>query len=252
MDNRPVVVLYLTRTLTGDVSSLIGGARHLLEHHGYDPYFIGDEIYWRVTEQHPTSMASFLTTEPQQQRIKAFDAITYYTLYYGGGDPSLGPARDFAGYSGLTGIVADERRLLEKYCRATHDTVPVIPDISPGYNDRGVRLSTNHPAQAREWVPGDGPASTLDHLFRQVALPSIDPRAPIVFITAWNEWNEDTGVEPVPGVSTARDKSPSGTEYTQGLTYGGEGHSALDVLRTDIATARSSLTGHTSKKKATC
>jgi hypothetical protein len=78
----------------------------------------------------------------------------------------------------------------------------------------------------------------LDHLFREVAVPGVDPRAPIIFITAWNDWNEDTGVQPVPGVPTTRDDSPSGTAYTQGLTYGGEGDSAFRVLKKDISSAR--------------
>ena len=53
-------------------------------------------------------------------------------------------------------------------------------------------------------------------------------------MTVWNEWNEDSGIEPVPGVATSKDDSPTGTEYTQGYTYGGEGDSALQVLRKDI------------------
>ncbi|HEY3842332.1 MAG TPA: glycoside hydrolase family 99-like domain-containing protein [Acidimicrobiales bacterium] len=251
LHNRPVVVLYLTRTLTGDVTGMIDGARQLLEAQGYNPYFIGDEIFWRVTEQYPPSTGSTLTTQPQANRISAFDAITYYTLYFGGNDPALGPAKDYDGYSGLTDIVTDERNLLKRYCLASGGKVPVIPDVSPGYNDRGVRLTTGHPAQARQWVPGAGPASTLDHLFRQVAVPIVDPRAPLIFITAWNDWNEDTGVEPVPGVPTTRDDSPSGRAYTQGLRYGEEGDSAFTVLRKDIGAARAQLARRAPTTKAT-
>ncbi|HEX4219369.1 MAG TPA: hypothetical protein VHZ02_13410 [Acidimicrobiales bacterium] len=233
LHGRPVVVLYLTRTLTGDVTKMISGARSLLAKHGYNPYFIGDEIFWRVTKPDLPASGSPLTTKPQAARIEAFDAITSYSLYFGGNSPSLGPARDFVGYPGRTTIAADERRLMGEYSAATGGKVPVIPDITPGFNDRGVRLSTNHPAQPREWLPGAGPASTLDNLFRKVAVPTLDARAPIIFVTAWNEWNEDSGVEPVPGVATTRDDSPTGTEYTQGYTYGGEGDSALQVLRRD-------------------
>ncbi len=179
-----------------------------------------------------------LTTQPQAARIEAFDAITSYSLYFGGNSPTLGPAKDFVGYPGKTSIAADERNLMEKYSAATGGKVPVIPDITPGFNDRGVRLSINHPAQPREWLPGDGTASTLDNLFRKVALPTVDARAPIIFVTAWNEWNEDSGVEPVPGVATSTDDSPTGTDYTQGYTYGGEGDSALKVLRRDTDCAR--------------
>jgi hypothetical protein len=68
-------------------------------------------------------------------------------------------------------------------------------------------------------------------------LPSVDPRVPIVFVTAWNEWNEDTGIQPIEGVPTSTDDSPTGDEYTQGYTYGGEGDSELVVLHHDIACA---------------
>ncbi|HEX4244174.1 MAG TPA: glycoside hydrolase family 99-like domain-containing protein [Acidimicrobiales bacterium] len=235
---RPVVVLYLTRTLTGDVTQMMAGARSLLAAHGYNPYFIGDEIYWRVTDQNLPGTGSPLTTQPQATRIEAFDAITSYTLYYGDNLPSLGPTKDFIGYPGKTTIAADEVSLMNKYSAATGGKVPVIPDVTPGFNDRGVRLSINHPAQPREWLPGDGPASTLDNLFRKVAVPTVDAQAPMIFVTAWNEWNEDSGVEPVPGVATSTDDSPTGKEYTQGYTYGGEGDSALKVLRKDIDCAK--------------
>jgi hypothetical protein len=238
LHGRPVVVLYLTRTLTGNVTQMMSRARALLAAHGYNPYFIGDEIFWRVTKPQLPATGSPLTTQPQAARIEDFDAITSYSLYFGGNDPSLGPAHDFVGYPGRTTIAADEHNLMKTYSQATGAKVPVIPDITPGFNDRGVRLSTNHPAQPREWLPGAGTASTLDNLFRKSAVPTLDARAPIIFVTAWNEWNEDSGVEPVPGVATNKDDSATANQYTQGFTYGGEGDSALKVLRKDTDCAR--------------
>ncbi len=230
---RPVVFLYLTRTLTGDVAGMIKGARTVLEAHGFNPFFIGDEIFWRVTPENPNPAGPILTTTPQVNRIEQFDAITSYILYYGDPNFFLGPTKDFTGYPGTTNIVADERRLLSEYSAATDGRVPVIPDVSSSFNDRGFRLPTNHPAQPRQWLPGEGPASTLDHLFRCVALPEVDPALPIVMVTSWNDWNEDTGIEPIGGTPTHTDDSPSGSAYTQGYTYGGEGRTALRVLRTD-------------------
>ena len=238
LHGRPVVVLYLTRTLTGNVAQLMSQARTLLAAHGYNPYFIGDEIFWRVTKPQLPATGTPLTTQPQAARIEAFDAITSYSLYFGGNSPTLGPAQDFVGYPGKTNIAADERNLLVKYSKATGGKVPVIPEITPGFNDRGVRLTINHPVQPREWLPGDGTASTLDNLFWKVAVPTVDARAPIIFVTAWNEWNEDSGIEPVPGVATSTDNSPTGMAYTQGYTDGGEGDSALKVLRRDTDCAR--------------
>jgi hypothetical protein len=238
IDGRPVVFLYLTRTMTGDVDQMLHRARSTLEADGYgDPFFIGDEVYWRVTPADPTATTPVLTTTPQVSRIEQFDAVTAYTLYDGDPTSALGPTQDFVGYPGATHIVADELRLWRTYRRATDGRVPVIPVVSPGFNDRGVRLNIDHPAQPRQWLPGDGPASTLDHLFRQVAVPSVDPALPMIMVTAWDDWNEDTGVEPIPGSPTSVDDSPTGDAYTQGYTYGGEGTADIDTLRRDIAAA---------------
>ena len=143
--------------------------------------------------------------------------------------------------------MADERNLLTTYRAATNGKVPVIPDIASGFNDRGFRLPTNHPAQPRQWMAGDGPSSTLDHLFRCVALPEVDPSLPVVMVTSWDDWNEDTGIEPIGGTPTRTDDSPSGNAYTQGYTYGGEGRSAVqhapDRRRPPPSTGRRRRTG---------
>jgi glycoprotein endo-alpha-1,2-mannosidase len=234
IDGRPVVFLYLSRTLTGDVAGMIQGARTVLKRLGYNPYFIGDEVYWRVTPENPNPAGPLLTTTPQVNRIEQFDAITSYILYYGDPDWLLGPTEDFTGYPGTTNIVADERHLLNEYSAATDGRVPVVPDIASSFNDRGFRLPTNHPAQPRQWLPSEGPASTLDHLFRCVAIPEVSPTLPMVMVTSWDDWNEDTGIEPIGGTPTDVDNSPSGKAYTQGYTYGGEGRKALTVLRADV------------------
>ncbi len=66
IEGRPVVYLYLTRTLTGDVAGMMGGARTYLEQHGYaDPFFVGDEVYWRVTPQIQVPNAPVFTGQPQ-------------------------------------------------------------------------------------------------------------------------------------------------------------------------------------------
>jgi hypothetical protein len=44
-------------------------------------------------------------------------------------------------------------------------------------------------------------------------------------------------------VATSRDDSATGTEYTQGYTYGGEGSTDLDVLRNFTAAAWGRVTG---------
>jgi glycoprotein endo-alpha-1,2-mannosidase len=237
IDGRPVLVLYLTRTLTGDVTGMIDGARQTLEALGYNPYIIGDEIFWRVTAETPPASGSWLTTTPQVGRIWDFDAITTYGLYSGGDPDPLAPQADFENYPGLTNIVKDETNLYREYAAATGGEVPVIPDATPGENTRGVRLAVDEHAEPRQWLPGDGPASTLQHYLDQIDKPIIDPRVPMVFVTTWNEWNEDTGVQPVGGTATNKDNSPTGDEYTQGYTYGGEGDRDLVTIRNFVGLA---------------
>jgi glycoprotein endo-alpha-1,2-mannosidase len=234
---RPVLVLYLTRTLTGDVAGMIDGARRLLEAHGYDPYIIGDEIYWRVTSTDPPATGSWLTLTPQRSRLELFDAITSYSLYVGDSNEPFSPWKDFVGYPGDTHIVADEEHLYEAYASASGGKVPVIPDVQPGVNTRGVRLSVNEPAEPRQWLPGQSSGSTMQNFLDQIAAPIIEPSLPMMFVTSWNEWNEDTAVQPVGGTPTSRDNSPTGTEYTQGYTYGGEGGSALTAIRNFVGVA---------------
>ena len=236
IDGRPVVFLYLTRTLTGDVAGMVNGARTVLEQHGFDPFFIGDEVYWRVTPESQVQQGDVqLTRTPQVARIEQFDAVTSYTIYFPDtNQPQYGPAKDSVGYPGTTNLVADQQFLLSIYRNVTDNRVPVVPDVQPGFNDRGYRLGTNHPVEPRQWAPGAGPASTLDHFFRCVAIPELDPKLPIVMVTSWDDWNEDTGVEPIPGTPTATDDSPATNAYTQGYTYGGEGSHTVRTLRQDV------------------
>ncbi len=145
---RPVVFLYLTRTLTGDVAGMIKGARTVLEAKGFNPFFIGDGVYRAHAGELPDPAGPILTTTPQVARIEQFDAVTSYILYYGDPNFFLGPTQDFTGYPGSTDIVADERHLLSEYSAATDGRAPVIPDIRRRFNDRGFRLPTNHPCPA--------------------------------------------------------------------------------------------------------
>ena len=121
----------------------------------------------------------------------------------------------------------------------------MIPDVQPGVNTRGVRLVVNEPAEPRQWLPGESSGSTIQHFLDQIAAPVVEPSLPVVFVTSWNEWNEDTAVQPVGGTPTSQDNSPTGMEYTQGYTYGGEGDSALAAIRNFVGRGLgSSALGH--------
>jgi len=223
---RPVVFWYLTRTLTGDVAGAVAEVRAALQALGDDVFVVGDEIFWNVT-----TPAGGTSSAPQTARAQQFDAITWYNPYDSHNPSSWG-------YGSQTTFVSDVAALARRYAQALGGSVPIVPDVMPGYNDRGVRPREGHGAIPRQWAPGDSDGSFLQHMF-DAALPLVDARAPMVMISTWNEWNEDTGVEPETSTAaTTRDDSPTGSFYTQGYRYGGPATPELDVIRS-VAGARS-------------
>lgn len=220
---RPVMVLYLTRSLTGDVTGAIDEVRRRLARAGEDVLLIGDELFWRVAPVRGARAP--LTTEPVTERALAFDGLTAYNLYDSG-------APGQAGYGSASTFVADVAVLYDRWRGALGGRVPIVPSVIPGYNDLGLASRAGHPPIPRQWEPGAAEGSFLDEFLRRTALPAVDARLPMVLVTSWNEWNEDTAVEPIPESGpTSTDDSPGGAELTHGYAYPGYGSAYLDVLR---------------------
>jgi hypothetical protein len=56
--------------------------------------------------------------------------------------------------------------------------------------------------------------------------------------TSFNEWHEDTEIEPsVVTPLTTQDTSPTGYQYTQGLIYEGFGTLYMNIIRDQISAA---------------
>lgn len=233
---RPVVFLYLTRTFTGEYEEAIARARRELAARGFDPFFVADEIFWQVSPVGNATAGPALTTDPQRARIRLFDAITAYNLY-----ENTKPGQ--RGYTAWSSFVPDALDLYRDYRAAAGGGVYVVPGIIPGYNDRGVRLSTRHYAIPRRWEPDAPEGSTLARLFDRLAFPLVDSRLNMMMITTWNEWNEDTAIEPLdPAPPTSRDASPSGRDYTQGYAYSGHGMLPLEAVRDKVVAVAGRLT----------
>lgn len=228
---RPVVVLYATRTAVGRFTEAMTRFRSRMSQRAIDPFVIGDEIYWEVAREDGGGG----TAEPQRGRIALFDAITAYNLYHPG-------RTEHAGHAGSSGFLIDSLALYGRYREAAPDT-PVIPLAMPGYNDRGVRLEADHYVIPREWSLGAGEGSFFATWLERFSLPQIDARVPMLLVTSWNEWNEDTAIEPAASApATTADRSRSGVAYTQGYAYEGYGYRYLDILR-DKTEAGATVTG---------
>jgi len=222
IDGRPVVILYLTRVLVGDVAGAMADVRAMWRARGYDPYVVADEIFWRVTR---SDGAAAFTTEPQPNRIRLFDAITAY-------NPYESSATTHGGYGATSRFLPEVVGLYQRYADATAGEVPIVPDVLPGYNDRGVRPSLDHYVIPRARAPDAGEGTFLADMLHQVADRWMDPRAPMVMVTSWNEWNEDTAIEPLRASGpTQADTAGDGVSRTLGYAYEGFGLRYLEVLR---------------------
>ena len=228
--NRPVLILYVTRTLRGDYAGMFREARKRMQERGVDLYLLADEIFWYVTGHRDGPDAGFnISSDPQSGRIALFDAIFAYNMY----DASF---PEHAGYGSESSFISDIKRLYDRYRAALPGNVAFVPYAMPGYNDRGVRLAVDHYPIPREWSAGSGETTFFRHFIEELVYPYVDPRNNLVLLTSWNEWSEDTAIEPAAlAPFTAADQSRSGTSYTAGYRYSGFGTQYLEAVRAAFA-----------------
>jgi glycoprotein endo-alpha-1,2-mannosidase len=223
IDGRPVIELYVTREIRGLFPQAMREMRQALGAEGYDPFVIGDEIFWAVIEANVDPRAAArVTGEPQVSRIRLFDAITAYNLYVETRERDLG-------YGSASKLIPDSLKLYRRYREA--GGVPIVPGVIPGFNDRGTRPDADHSAIPRRWTPQAAEGSFFAESIERIVKPLADRKLQMILITSWNEWNEDTAIEPVaPAPTTTADRSAR-QYFTQGYAYEGFGSTYLDVIR---------------------
>jgi len=169
INGQPVIFLYLTRTFVGDVKSALAEAEAVAVAQGSEkPFIVGDEVYWNY---------------PNRDRISCFDGVTAHNMHTS--------VPDIA--EGFTGDVARQYRLWEKI--AVQQGTAFIPNILPGFDDTAVRPEANHPVIPR----------SVDLFANQLetAKELTSGENHIIMITSWNEWHEDTSIEPTEEEGTA-------------------------------------------------
>ncbi len=173
---RPVIFLYLTRTFTGDVKTALQQAKTAAIAAGSaEPYIIGDEVYWQY---------------PNAERIRLFDGVTAYNMH-----TSVPNIAD-----GFAENVDKQYRLWAK--ATAQQGIAFIPDILPGFDDTAVRPEAGHPPIPR----------SVDLFTNQLntAIELASGEQSIIMVTSWNEWHEDTSIEPA---------LEEGTAYLEVLRY---------------------------------
>ncbi len=207
IQGRPVVYIYLTRIFTGNYAQALQLVRQDMQQRGYSIYLIGDEMYWGT---------------PDTNRIAALDAITAYNMH--------GP-RQYAGYPMATDLISDVSTIYTQYAAAARQLgVGFIPNTMAGFNDRAVRPGADHYIIPRQFNQDSGTLSTFSQ-FTKMAIGHIDSSLNMIAITSFNEWHEDTQIEPtITSPPTAHDNTPSGSDFTQNYPYEGYGLGYLELI----------------------
>ena len=207
IDGKPVIFIYLTRVYfrnKGDEA--LANLRAAFP----DLYIVADDIFGRYYQ---SSYAS------------KWDAVTAYDVY----------GQTLGSYGSTQGALDRLADILDDAKTAANNVgVGLIPFASPGFNDRGVR--DGHSGAPRYFE--DNLQSREGDLFRamlrDVVVPKVDPLAKsILMVTSFNEWHEDTQIEPTAGTAgrTNQDDSVSGDYYTEGDYYSDYGTLYLEILR---------------------
>lgn len=212
IDDRPVLVLYVTRTLD-DVPGLLQEAlllaRTAAAKKGYNLYLVGDQAFGK-----PPVVNNTLTYEADS--FDYLDAITNYDVY-----GSMG--RGYVSNDAIHAFYDNQwiwRRLAMK------EDCAFIPSVTPGYNDLGVRPEAKHAPLSRR-LSATSPEGSFFEASLKRAIGLVDPSAEnLLLVNSFNEWHEDTQIEPCIG-----DTTDEPNELTAGLKYEAYGELYLDILK---------------------
>jgi glycoprotein endo-alpha-1,2-mannosidase len=209
IDGRPVLFVYLTRVLEqrGELEAVLTSIREAAAAEGHAVFVVGDHVFGRA----PGGVG----------QMALLDGVTGYDVY-----GSMG-VKGYASRSQVDAYFAQQARWRTL---AQGARVAFVPAVTPGFNDTAVRAG--HAPLSRQL----GPEAEFGSLFQAMlegAVLQADPRAGgMVLVTSWNEWHEDTQIEPVATAAATRaDDSESGSAYTTGLAYEGYAMRYLEILR---------------------
>lgn len=164
LGGRPVAFIYLTRIFAGDYAAAVAQLREAVQRAGHAVFLVADEVYWGSVNR---------------TRAALFDAVTAYNMHQ-----ATIVEDDFDGFLGaVDGAYAR--------WRAATDALPgtaFVPNAMPGFDDAAVRPEAHHPRLT--------PSPERFRAFLDLALRHLDPKLPLLMVTSFNEWHEDTQVEP--------------------------------------------------------
>ncbi|KAG7351245.1 glycosyl hydrolase family 99 protein [Nitzschia inconspicua] len=208
IDGKPVIFIYISRVLEtlGTLEEALLTMRSTANKCGQSLYLIGDSVFASAPDPTVTHVPFWY-----------FDAVTNYDVYGSSGRPE--------GHVGMERVDNYYQQQAEWKKQALKDGCHYIPAVSPGYNDRAVRLERDHPPLSRR-ITADAEEGSLLHYQLKHAKELVESEVDnMILVNSFNEWHEDTQVEPVVG-----DPASTPFIYTKGLEYVGYGELYLDIL----------------------
>jgi hypothetical protein len=208
IDGRPVLFIYVSRrlhiegTLEEALLTMISTASKC----GHNLYLIGDVVYSSAPDPNEPHVPFWY-----------FDAVTNYDVYGSSGRPE--------GHAGTERVDNYYQQQAEWKEQALRDECRYVPAVSPGYNDRGVRIENDHPPLSRRITSRSKEGSLFQYQLKQ-ARELVDSKVDnMILVNSFNEWHEDTQIEPVIG-------KPASWPFniTKGVEYVGYGELYLDIL----------------------
>jgi glycoprotein endo-alpha-1,2-mannosidase len=208
IDGRPVLFVYLTRKLEaiGILEDVIKLMRQAARRSGHDIFIVGDHAFREAPD-----------LDVLYPPFKILDAVTNYDVY-----GSMG----VDGYAGEEGVRDHYEKQREWRGIALSQGCSFIPSASPGYNDLGVRPEKRHGPLSRRLTPEDKPGSLFKAALREARNLVDSDVQNLLIVNSFNEWHEDTQIEPAVGELTTLPD-----DLTYGLEYEGYGELYLNILR---------------------
>jgi hypothetical protein len=199
---RPVVVVYLSRMMAGNYAAALARVRA-----DFKVFLIGDDFHMGP---------------PDADRHKNWDAITTYNIH---------GVRLYDGYPQATGYVEAARKTFQNHKKAIAvNGTRFMSNAIPGYNDRAVRLEADNYPIPRRVHADSAEGSTFGQLL-DVAVQEGDSLLGSA-ICSWNEWWEDSQIEPTIIKAPSSKDGTADFAYSKGYQYEGYG---ADLLKRILA-----------------
>mmetsp|Transcript_25606 Transcript_25606/g.62807 ORF Transcript_25606/g.62807 Transcript_25606/m.62807 type:complete len:539 (-) Transcript_25606:122-1738(-) len=224
---RPVVFVYVTRTLAkrGVFEETIDLMRQSIRVAcGKEVYLVGDQVFGKASNK------KFDTNPLHYIPLQKLDAVTNYDVYgsmgqVNGGKGGILTQAQVRNYYKVEQAVWKEQ--------AEKHNCQYIPSVSAGYNDLGVRPQNKNRPLSRSLV-GMGQGSLLEEALKHAIPLAATSNAAyrtvethrLLVVNSFNEFHEDTQIEPTKGFSTSLP-----INYTYGLLYEGYEDRYLEILR---------------------